>query len=1004
MLTKIEYINFVTIIEYLTNLKIIEIMRKKVLYLVPLTLLGLAFNANAQYCTGGGPTSTIDSNVEQVDITGEATTAISHTGCPGVAGVEDLTGQLVELQAGNTYNIDVTFGTCGGNYGGAGEVWIDYDQDDTFDPGESIGTSSGTPGTAPWDAPVTFNFTVPTGAINGVTRMRVMQREGGTNPLDPCGSYTYGSVMDFSVEVTGGVTTTCPDPTNLLVSNITQNNVDFTWTDGGSGVAWDIEWGTPGFTPGTGSEIGSINGTTNTTENISALTAGTVYEIYVRADCGGDQSNWISIEFATECDPANQCTYTFNMTDSWGDGWNGNTMDVIQGGVVIETLEMLNGAGPEPVVVTVCNGLPIELFWNAGGSFAGEVGVEIVDGDGVSLYNKPPGTGTQNSSLYTGTVSCPTCPGPNDLDASNIAQTTADLSWTAGGSETVWNVEWGTPGFVPGTAAAIGDSIGANNMVLSVSGLTASTDYEFYVQADCGAGDESVWVGPFMFTTECAVFPVPFLESFSSGAEPNCWSSYSKDGSTVANANWKFTGSAGYGASTNGGKPGGTFAWVDGSTPDDTSAVLLSPLIDLTGLTTPTLSFEIFSDNTNYPGDNMEFTVEVDNGIDTTLITTYAADSSEWVLKQFDLSAYNGQTIRLMFTVDQTTTTNSAYYNDILLDEVAICEGEDPSFTYSANELCELETSYLPNITGVTGGTFEGTAGLAIDATTGEIDPSSTALGIYTVTYTTSLSSCRGTETFEVEIVDVEDASFDYATNEVCSNDAVEMPTITGIQGGSFSAGVGLDIDGTTGAIDPSVSNAGSYTVEYTSSTTACASTEQFTFEVIEAEDASFDYGGTEFCINYVDVVPTIAGTSGGTFSAEPGLAINALTGQVGAEATTPGTYWIYYTTPGANNCPATDSVQITVDECLGLNEQAMNEIQLFPNPANNVVNYVIPEMAGQVEIKMMDATGKVVYVNSVEASSNKREINVADFENGMYMISFKNKDKVTTKRIVISR
>ena len=29
-----------------------------------------------------------------------------------------------------------------------------------------------------------------------------------------------------------------------------------------------------------------------------------------------------------------QCTYTFNMTDSWGDGWNGNAVDITVGGAL----------------------------------------------------------------------------------------------------------------------------------------------------------------------------------------------------------------------------------------------------------------------------------------------------------------------------------------------------------------------------------------------------------------------------------------------------------------------------------------------------------------------------------------------------------------------------------------------------------------------------------------------------------------------------------------------
>jgi hypothetical protein len=155
------------------------------------------------YCPAG-PTSTIDSNVEQVDLSGENGTAISHTGCPGVTGVEYLYGQVADLQIGNTYSLSVTFGTCGSSYTGFGEVWIDWNNNLVFDAGESIGQSTGSPGTAPWDAPVVFTFTVPAGAVVGNTGMRVMQHEGSTQtfPLDPCASYSWGSVMDFIINVT----------------------------------------------------------------------------------------------------------------------------------------------------------------------------------------------------------------------------------------------------------------------------------------------------------------------------------------------------------------------------------------------------------------------------------------------------------------------------------------------------------------------------------------------------------------------------------------------------------------------------------------------------------------------------------------------------------------------------------------------------------------------------------------------------------------------------------
>ncbi|OFZ16609.1 MAG: hypothetical protein A3D92_10410 [Bacteroidetes bacterium RIFCSPHIGHO2_02_FULL_44_7] len=168
------------------------------------TLLIIALAAsqhgNAQYCISGGPTTNADSNVESVDITG-VSGAISYTGCPGTIGVQLYTAQTTSLSRGNSFSMDVQFGTCGGNYPGAGQVWIDYNQNSTFEAGESVGTWSGSIPT-----PLsTFNFTVPVTAALGATRMRVMQYESGSLPLDPCASFTWGSVTDFNVTIVEGV-------------------------------------------------------------------------------------------------------------------------------------------------------------------------------------------------------------------------------------------------------------------------------------------------------------------------------------------------------------------------------------------------------------------------------------------------------------------------------------------------------------------------------------------------------------------------------------------------------------------------------------------------------------------------------------------------------------------------------------------------------------------------------------------------------------------------------
>jgi len=68
-------------------------------------VFGLLSISLGQYCTQVGPSATIDSNVESVVISGESS-SISYTGCPGVIGLQDLTTQIVYLNAGGNYQLD----------------------------------------------------------------------------------------------------------------------------------------------------------------------------------------------------------------------------------------------------------------------------------------------------------------------------------------------------------------------------------------------------------------------------------------------------------------------------------------------------------------------------------------------------------------------------------------------------------------------------------------------------------------------------------------------------------------------------------------------------------------------------------------------------------------------------------------------------------------------------------------------------------------------------------
>lgn len=138
-----------------------------------------------------------------------------------------------------------------------------------------------------------------------------------------------------------------------------------------------------------------------------------------------------------------------------------------------------------------------------------------------------------------------------------------------------------------------------------------------------------------------------------------------------------------------------------------------------------------------------------------------------------------------------------------------------------------------------------------------------------------------------------------------------DQPTVTGATGGTFTkhAGSGtLSINSSTGVINLQASDAGTYTVRYTSPGT-CAVNVDNTITVKPLDQTTFAYSGTSFPKVGTASVTSAPGTSGGTYSATPGLSINATTGEIDLGASTIGTYKIFYQTAGSSTTCANNGI-----------------------------------------------------------------------------------------------
>jgi hypothetical protein len=190
------------------------------------------------------------------------------------------------LAPGVFYPFSVEIGTCNGNYNNWTKAWIDFNQNGLFtDAGEMIYSSTAYAYGPHIESGI---ISVPTTAVQGITRMRVVNVETTlTTGVNPCGTYTWGETEDYFVQI--AAPPTCPQPTAPTLVSTTLNDATIDWVPGGSETQWQIQYGPQGFALGTGT---TINVTTHP-YTISALTPYSFYQAYVRAICTpGDSSYW----------------------------------------------------------------------------------------------------------------------------------------------------------------------------------------------------------------------------------------------------------------------------------------------------------------------------------------------------------------------------------------------------------------------------------------------------------------------------------------------------------------------------------------------------------------------------------------------------------------------------------------------------------------------------------------------------------------------------------------
>ena len=233
------------------------------------------------------PTNTFDDEIFNVSLGTLNNTSTCATLAPGVGSVlnkySNYSGFLAAptLMQTASYPLAVTVGQCGTfAYSGNVTVYIDYNQNGLFtDAGEMVyvspSTSFAVAGTL-----LSTSIVIPSTALLGTTRMRVIANESATAPTLPTGTYFYGETEDYCVTIAAAIPCSgTPNTGTISISNTAGCsggiiNLSSTGLSTGSGLTYQWQSATAVAGPWV-----NIAGATTTSYSTTTVAGSTYYQL-----------------------------------------------------------------------------------------------------------------------------------------------------------------------------------------------------------------------------------------------------------------------------------------------------------------------------------------------------------------------------------------------------------------------------------------------------------------------------------------------------------------------------------------------------------------------------------------------------------------------------------------------------------------------------------------------------------------------------------------------------
>lgn len=261
------------------------------------------------------------------------------------------------------------------------------------------------------------------------------------------------------------------------------------------------------------------------------------------------------------------------------------------------------------------------------------------------------------------------------------------------------------------------------------------------------------------------------------------------------------------------------------------------------------------------------------------------------------------------------------------------------------------------------------------------------ATGTYYVDVTDTTSGCMASDTIMVTVP---------ATPAVTLNDTAICGTQVTLNGpaGPYS----YMWSDSTNAQSTTATTSGTYSLVVTDTTSGCAGSDSAIVNINTNPIVTASASSMTPCADDANVILTGTPT-GGTFTGSS-VTGNQFDPSIGA-----GSYVIVYNYTDVNGCSGSDSVTISVNACVGINEPFVNSgMNVYPNPNNGVFVFTAADQnCEHMTIEIITVEGQVISSQQFESVQGNfvQEIDMNDFANGTYIMRVVTDGAVYTQRIV---